>query len=628
MCGILGIADKKGLPEESLFYMRDTMVHRGPDDAGAWFSADKTVGLAHRRLSIIDLSDAGRQPMSDTTGKIWITFNGEIYNFQTIRKELEAKGYSFHSHTDTEVIINAYREWGVECLQKFNGMFAFGIYDDAKKIFFMARDRLGKKPLYYWVDKAGSRFAFASELKAFLKDEGFSKEIDLQALNFYLTFGYIPRELCIYKSARKLPPAHAMTYHLNTGQKEIWKYWDVPQFSGEYLSEDELLFELEALLRDAVRLRMISDVPLGAFLSGGVDSSLVVAMMSMVSDKPVKTFSIGFDDSVYNELPYAKIVADYFGTEHCEFIVSPDMFSILPELACQFDEPFADSSMLPTYYVSKVTRERVTVALSGDGGDEIFGGYNLYRAGLFDYYMRKFIPLQVRKGMSWSAQYLPETGLARIKRQLLKLKLSQYDSLIERCSEAYFKKQFRNSLLSKEALAHLNSTFFEPESSRQNYFEQRQDGIVDRMSYIDIKTYLPDDILVKVDRTSMLVSLEVRAPLLDYRIAEFSFRNIPDNLKVHGITAKYLLKALAKRILPKNLNIKRKWGFAIPISSWFRGPLSSDIEEILLGRKNHYFNQEYIKLLLDEHKKGIDHSWRLFNLLVFFLWEKEYIGHS
>ncbi len=625
MCGILGVVDNKGLDKELLRQMRDTMFHRGPDDAGAWVSRDRKVGLAHRRLSIIDLSEAGRQPMSDSEGKIWITYNGEIYNFQEIREELRKKGYSFKSRTDTEVIIKAYKEWGSDCLQKFNGMFAFGIYDDREKILFMARDRVGKKPLYYMQNKHNGRFVFASEIKAFLKDKSFSKEIDTQALNFYFTFGYIPGELCIFKGIKKLPPAHAMIYYLNTGQKKVWSYWDAPLLIEKRPSEDELLEELESLLEDAVRLRMISDVPLGAFLSGGVDSSLVVAMMSKVSDKPVKTFSIGFEDDEYNELPYARIVAEHFGTEHHELIVKPDTFSILPELVRQFDEPFADSSMLPTYYVSKATREHVTVALSGDGGDELFGGYRLYLAALFDYYIRMLIPPLFGKRIARAAEYLPEKRLYRVKRQLLKLKLDLYDAFVERSSDPHFEERYRRRLLSKDIL---NNKFLEPELSRRNYLLQRKGDFINRLTYTDMKTYLPDDILVKVDRASMLVSLEVRAPLLDYRIAEFSFKNIPGSLKVKRLTTKYLLKNLARKILPKELDINRKWGFAVPISKWFRGTLSTDIEEILLGDGSGFLNQSYIRELLDEHRAGIDHSGRLFTLLVFYLWKREYLGNG
>ncbi|MFN3739294.1 MAG: asparagine synthase (glutamine-hydrolyzing) [Thermodesulfovibrionales bacterium] len=619
MCGILGIIDYNGIDEALLKEMRDTMSHRGPDTSGLWINPNKTVGLAHRRLSILDLSEAGGQPMSDDERRVWITYNGEIYNFKEIRKELEKKGYTFKSNTDTEVIINAYKEWAIDCLQRFNGMFAFGIYDDKEKILFLARDRVGKKPLYY--SQHNGRFVFASEIKAILKDKSLPREIDLRALNFYLTFGYIPGELCIFKWIKKLPPSHAMIYYLNTCQKNIWSYWDAPQPMIERVSsEDELLEELEMLLKDAVRLRMISDVPLGAFLSGGVDSSLVVAMMNSVSNTPVKTFSIGFEEDKYNELPYARIVANYFNTIHHEIIVKPDAFSILPELVRQFDEPFADSSMIPTYYVSKATREYVTVALSGDGGDELFGGYSSYLGTLGNYYLAKFIPSFLRKEIAKIAELAPEK--VKGKRQLLRLRYNPYDAFIDRISHRYFKERYRKSLLSGDIIASLDNSFLEPENFMRRYLSHGGYDFINHLTYTDFKTYLPDDILVKVDRASMLVSLEVRAPFLDYRIVEFSFKNILGNLKIKGLTTKYLLKKLAQRILPKELKINRKWGFAIPISEWFRGPLFAHIKEILMEDKDRLFQKNSIQRLLEEHLSGVEHGGRLFVLLVFALWKE------
>ncbi|MBN1254709.1 MAG: asparagine synthase (glutamine-hydrolyzing) [Deltaproteobacteria bacterium] len=612
--------NKRGVDEELLRLARDTMSHRGPDDAGLWMSPDKTIGLAHRRLSILDLSEAGRQPMSDDEGKIWITYNGEVYNFQQIREELTKKGFRFTSQTDTEVIIYAYKQWGTDCLRRFNGMFAFGLYDSDKKILFLVRDRAGKKPLYY--TQYGSRFAFASELKALTQNNMLSREIDLHALNLYLTFGYISGELCIFKEIRKLPPAHAMIYDLNTGRRKIWSYWEPLSKTENTLAAHEMLEELEALLEDAVRLRMISDVPLGAFLSGGVDSSLVVAMMSRISDSPVKTFSIGFEESKYNELSYARVVADHFNTDHHEIIIKPDAFSILPELVRQFDEPFADSSMIPTYYVSKATREYVTVALSGDGGDELFGGYSQYLGSLGNYYTTMLIPSLIRKGVAKVAGYLPEKFIA--KRQLLRLKFDPYSAFIDRCSHLYFKERYRSDLLNWDEMTALKDEFAEPERARLGYLLQGERDFINRLTYADFKTYLPDDVLTKVDRTSMLVSLEVRAPLLDYRIVNFSFSNIPGSFKVKRARTKYLLKKLAREILPKELDINRKWGFAIPISGWFRGPLYKETREFLLEHTSCFFDRRYIEKLLAEHRKGIEHSGRLYTLLVFTMWAKEY----
>jgi asparagine synthase (glutamine-hydrolysing) len=624
MCGIVGLVDHKGVDDKLLLQMRESMIHRGPDDSGLWVNRDGTVGLAHRRLSIIDLSEAGRQPMSDSHGQVWITFNGEIYNFQEIREELREKGYQFKSQTDTEVILKSYEEWGTDCLDQFNGMFAFGIYDESKKILFLARDRVGKKPLYYaWFD---GKFLFASELKALLRDKAFPREIDLQALNHYLTFGYIGGDLSIYKVAKKLLPSHAMTYDVRNGERKVWRYWEPSPPFGKVRSEEELIEELEAILTDAVRLRMISDVNLGAFMSGGLDSSLIVAMMSRVSKDPVKTFTIGFQESQYNELPFARIVANHFGTDHHEIMVKPEAFSILPELVRQFDEPFADSSMIPTYYVAKATKEFVTVALSGDGGDELFGGYPSYRGTLLNSHVARWVPSFIRKGAAGMGEYLPERMKGR--RHLLRFRYDPYDAFVDRHTHGYFNQHQRRLLLHKDVQASLNSSFTRPETLRGECLLQNPYDLVNRLTYTDFRTYLPDDILVKVDRMSMMVSLEVRAPFLDHRIMDFSFHRIPGHLKVKGMTLKYLLKKLAKKILPRELNLNRKWGFSIPVSEWFRGTLSLELKKKLLEDGSLFFQRDYVERLLGEHQSGIDHSGRLFTLLIFSLWEKESLVES
>ena len=623
MCGIIGIIDRGGADEGLLETMRDAIAHRGPDAAGVWRSADGIVGLAHRRLSIIDLSDAGKQPMSDSDGAACITFNGEIYNFHEIRNRLESKGHAFKSHTDTEVILKAYRQWGFDCLKEFNGMFAFAIYDEKKRIVFLARDRAGKKPLYYTAD--GGKFAFASEIKSLLKDRSVSRDIDLDALNHYLAFGCIGGRQSIFRSVRKLPPACAMTYDIKTEGIRTWTYWRPPLPQAEARSEGELLEELEALLNDAVRLRMISDVPLGAFLSGGTDSSLIVALMSRISGSPVKTFSIGFDEGRYNELPYARIVARYFGTDHQEIMVKPDAFSVLPELARQFDEPFADSSLIPTYYVSRATRQYVTVALSGDGGDELFGGYSSYLGTLGNYYAAKFTPPLLRKGIAGAAGFLPD-GI-KGKRHLLRLGCSPHDAFIDRASHMYFKPDRRAHLLSKDVLGALGVGLSRPEASMRACLSGKGYDIVNRLEYADFTNYLPDDILVKVDRASMLVSLEVRSPLLDHRVAEFSFGKVPGNLKVKGMrTKKYLLKKLAKKLLPRELDVNRKWGFAVPVSKWFRADHRKQMKEVLLDSGSTCFQKDFVAALIDEHLSGMDHGGRLFTLLMFSLWTKNIQG--
>ncbi|MGB3940176.1 MAG: asparagine synthase (glutamine-hydrolyzing) [Candidatus Manganitrophaceae bacterium] len=622
MCGILGAVARKGVEEGQLALMRDVMAHRGPDDSALWLSPDRTVGLAHRRLSILDLSQAGRQPMSDRDGKIWIIFNGEIYNFREIREELVRDGFTFRSHTDTEVLINAYKKWGTDCLQQLNGMFAFGIYDENSRTLFLARDRAGKKPLYY--AEGGGRFAFASELKALIKDEKLSRELDLYALNFYFTFGYIPGELCIFKAVRKLAPAHAMTYEIGSGRKRIWRYWEPPVGAEVTPPEDELLEELETLLEDAVRLRMISDVPLGAFLSGGIDSSLVVAMMSRLSDRQVKTFSIGFDESQYNELPYAKLVARHFNTDHREIMVKPDAFSILPILVHQFDEPFADSSLIPTYYVSKATREYVTVALSGDGGDELFGGYQRYLATKANAWMANWTPFFLRKFVSSLASLLPD-GL-RGKNQLLRLKLNGEGAFLDRLTHGFFNLRARQQLFSKEVLAEIEETISAPEEFQMGLLKEFHRDFLSRLMYTDFRIYLPDDVLVKVDRASMLTSLEVRAPFLDYRIAEFSFGKVPSWLKIHGWTKKHLLKKLARKLLPRELDLNRKQGFGLPIAEWFRGPLKGFLSDAILAEGNPFLETSSIARLLQRHLGcQVDESSRLFTILMFELWRREYL---
>lgn len=623
MCGIVGIISyKEPVDERLLISMRDTLVHRGPDDKGIWISPDRKVGLGHRRLSIIDLSPAGHQPMSDEEGKIWIVHNGEIYNFQEIRQELEEGGYRFKSNTDTEVIIYAYKEWGIGCLQKFNGMFAFGIWDEKEKRLFLARDRVGKKPLY--IVRYENKVAFASEIKAILRDRDFDRKVDLDALNCYFAYGYILDEMCIFENIQKLPPAHYAILDVRGGLK-IRRYWDssIFQFSDKKFSEEALLEELEELLTDSVRKRMISDVPLGVFLSGGLDSSLVVAFMSKVSDRPVKTFSIGFEEAKYNELPHARIIAKYFGTEHHELIVKPNAFTILPELLKQFDEPFADPSMIPTYYVSKATKDYVTVALSGDGGDELFGGYSTYADTIMNYYIAKFVPSIFRIGISSMTGIIPEK--IKGKRELVRFQYDPYDAFIDRSTHRYFKKKYRVNIFNSEIVRELGDNFYEPEISRKALLLEREGDFINQVTHADFMTYLPDDILVKVDRASMKVSLEVRAPFLDYRMAEFSFKKIPGNLKVKGLTKKYLLKRLARKILPQEFNLNRKWGFAIPVSEWFKGSLNEVTRRILLEYNSDYFNKDYIKKILTEHQNGIEHGRRLYALLVFQLWFREYI---
>jgi len=619
MCGIVGVVtNSKEINRKLLFRMAEVLNHRGPDDSGIWISPDKKIGLGHRRLSIIDLSEAGKQPMSDKDGKLHIVYNGEIYNYLKIRKELENKGYRFRSKTDTEVILYAYKAWGTDCLHKLNGMFAFGIYDIEKKKIFIARDRIGKKPLY-WAQYKG-KFIFSSELKSILCDSEFPKDIDYRALNFYLTFGYIFLDFTIFKYARKLPPAHMMVYDLENDRISISKYWNIPEQDNKKYKEEELLEELEYLLEDAVRIRLMGDVPLGAFLSGGLDSSLVVAMMYRISGGNVKTFSIGFQDKKYNELPYAKIIADYFGTDHTEFVVKPEKFDVIDELGTHFDEPFADSSLIPTYYVSKMTRKYVKVALSGDGGDELFGGYSTYIATLGNRYINKFVPFPIRKIISNCAEKISDKN--KIKKQLLRLKYTTSGAFIDRISHSYFKNEYRENLLENDIKSSLSDAYFEPEKFFFDTLANSKRDFLNTLEYAHVLSFLPEDILTKVDRMSMKVSLEVRCPILDYRIVEFAFKKLNGSFKIRGGTRKYLLKKLARRILPPELDLNRKWGFVVPVSDWFRTDLNSYINNTLMSWENTFFKKNYIRKLLDEHKSGINHGGRIFVLIMFYLWYK------
>ncbi len=619
MCGIVGIVDNnKQIDKNLILNMTKALSHRGPDDWGIWTSPDKRIGLGHRRLSIIDLSKAGAQPMSDRHGGLYIVYNGEIYNYLEIRKKLEKEGYRFKSRTDTEVILYAYKKWGTDCLKKMNGMFAFGIYDTEKKIIFIARDRVGKKPLY-WAHYKG-KFIFASELKSILCDSKFPRDIDYRALNLYLTFGYIFFDFTIFKRARKLLPAHMMIYDLKNDSTSISRYWDVPEQDTRRYKEEELLEELEYLLEDAVKLRLIGDVPIGAFLSGGLDSSLVVAMMCKASGGNVKTFSIGFQNEGYNELPYARIVANYFGTDHTEFVVKPDKFDIIGELAAQFDEPFADSSLLPTYYVSKMTRKYVKVALSGDGGDELFGGYSTYIATLANYYVNKLVPFPIRKMVSNYAGKISDKN--KMKKQLLRLKYTTDEAFIDRISHAYFKDEYRKNLLKDDIENILSDNYSEPEGFILKILNNSKRDFLNTLEYAHLLSFLPEDILTKVDRMSMRVSLEVRCPILDYRIIEFAFKKLHGGFKIKGKTRKYLLKKLAKKVLPPELNLNRKWGFIVPVSNWLREDLSSYVNDSLLNWDNVFFKRNYIKRLVDEHKSGVNHGGRIFVLIMFYLWYK------
>ena len=635
MCGIAGIFDIHSTPERSLIEkMARVMTHRGPDGEG--YFMDATVALGHRRLSIIDL-EGGKQPLCNEDKTVWITFNGEIYNFQRLRNELLDKGHRFNTHSDTEVIVHAYEEYGVKCLDRFRGMFAFAIWDKRNNVLFMARDRVGKKPLYYYLGK--DKFIFASELKAILQDKNVKRELNTKALLDYLTYHYIPFPETIFKGICKLPPGHFMEVRAESvkavegeekgGSKQnklsarIIQYWDVKYEPDYSLSESDWCEALREKLKEAVRMRLISDVPLGAFLSGGIDSSTVVALMSQVQDTPVKTFSIGFKEEEFSELEYARRVAGQFGTEHHEFIVEPDAIDILPKLAWEFDEPFADSSAIPTYYVSKIAREHVTVILSGDGGDETFAGYRRY---LWAKDMQKYDwlpPLAKKVFFGIPAALLPEgmKGKGMLK-HMSQDPFERYAGLNTFGDPDYLGNIFSNDLI--DELTQGRTIRLPDHLHLKNYYDNcNTDDYLTRIQYVDTKSYLAEDILTKVDRASMLCSLETRAPLLDHEVVELAAR-IPSSLKIKNGETKYILKRAMNGILSGEILNRRKMGFGVPLVHWFKKDLIQYAQEVLLSRETKergIFNQKYIQTILDNHqKRGRDLSARIWALLFFEHW--------
>jgi len=628
MCGICGFIyeDANKFVDVSLINrMCDTITHRGPDDVGLY--VEKNVGLGMRRLSIIDLV-TGKQPISNEDGTIWIVFNGEIYNHDDLRRELQVKGHSFKTKTDTEAIIHAYEEYGEDCTAKLNGMFAFAIWDQRKQKLFISRDRLGIKPLYYFYDR--DRFIFGSEIKAILKAGNIPRQIDRQALDNFLTFEYIPAPLSILQDVKKLLPGHSIVFSNN--ELKITRYWELT-FSDNDSSEDEVKRNIRELLSDAVKIRLMSDVPLGAFLSGGIDSSSIVALMSQLMDQPVKTFSIGFEDSSYNELNYARLIANTFKTEHHEFIIKPNAVELTESLIHFLDEPFGDFSIFPTYLVSKMAREYVTVVLSGDGGDELFAGYDTYIA---DRYYRRYgrIPSFLRsKIIPGIAEIVPPSpqkkgAINKIKRFVEGTKLPEdlrhvrwMIFMLEHEKGKLYNHDMNSFIQEKDPYMFVRSYF-----KNIDYFEQDPTS---QQLYVDIKTYLVDDILVKVDRMSMATSLEARVPFLDYRFVELA-ATIPGDLKLRKNQTKYILKKAMEDILPYDILYRGKQGFSIPIKNWLRQDLKPMMTDILAKDKiirEGFFNPSYVEQLKTEHLKGTkNHSHRLWALMMFGMWFDLYMN--
>lgn len=631
MCGITGkiyFNKGKNIDPVLLRKMTDTITYRGPDDDG--FYINKNIGLGHRRLAIIDLSLAGHQPMSNEDSTVWIVFNGEIYNFNELRPDLEKRGHRFRSHSDTETIIHLYEEYGEKCLQYLRGMFAFAIWDAKQQKLFLARDRVGKKPLKYYIGK--DFIVFASELKALLKDPEVPREIDYEAIHHYLTFQYVPHPMTGFKGIQKLPPAHYLNVTL-TGPKAIVsqpkRYWRLDYSKKLKLSENEWKKIIIEKLEEAVKIRMIADVPLGAFLSGGIDSSTIVALMAKNSSKPIKTFSIGFKEASHNELPYARLIADKFKTEHTEFIVEPKTLEILPTIIYHYEEPYADSSAIPTYYVSKLTRKHVTVALNGDGGDENFAGYpwyNIHKYTGFYSHIPAIIQKLIRGGVVFGAHFVKNTLLNRGVRFANSIGETPQQRYLRYIS--YFHSDEKGELYAPEFLR--LSENYDSFDFLNTYFQEASGSDpIDQALYVDINSYLPDDLLVKVDIASMAVSLEGRSPFLDHEFMELCAA-IPSGLKLKGLEKKYILKRAIESLIPHENIYRRKKGFGVPIEHWFRGDGINYVREMLFNNNtltNRLFKKEAIEKILDEHAyTKINHSNKMWSLLTLEIWWQKFFN--
>ena len=623
MCGIAGRLNfRSGAPvdPDTLRRMGEFLAHRGPDGERVWH--DGAVGLAHCRLAIVDLSEAARQPMTAEDPRVRVVSNGEIYNFGALRPELEARGHRFRTRSDTEVLLAAYAADGIECLGRLRGMFAFALWDGGRRRLLLARDRIGKKPLYYRFD--GDGIAFASEPKAFLADPAFEARPDVAALSDYLTYHYVPAPKSAFAGVYRVPPAHYLV--VEDGEVRLERYWQLRYQPKRQLSEDDAAAELLARLRDAVRCRLVADVPIGAFLSGGIDSSTIVALMAEASTAPVRTFSIGFEEREYDESPYARLVARRYGTDHHECIVRPAALEILPRLIWHYNEPYADSSAIPTFYLAELTRGHVTVALNGDGGDESLGGYRRYVASrLVERYpalagplgrpLRALLGLVPAGGRRISearrfAAALGEPLPRRYARWVTHLDPGVKHELTT--------GDFRRAAGDRDSLDLLLAAF------------SRQAGAdpTDAMLAVDVETYLPDDLLVKVDIATMAHGLEGRSPFLDHNVMEFCASLAPD-LKIRGHATKYLLKRAVRDLLPSPVIDRPKQGFGAPIDRWFRGELRAMVRDVLLDTRTlrrGYFHEPVVRRLLDEHGRGIrDWHSALWSLLVLELWHRMFV---
>jgi asparagine synthase (glutamine-hydrolysing) len=627
MCGIAGIFGNNWNAAQ-LAAMVAAQHHRGPDARGEWIDPSQRAGLGHNRLSIIDLSEAGRNPMTSASGHLHLVFNGEIYNYRELRADLEKLGHRFYTDCDTEVIIHAYDRYGAECPKYLRGMFAFAIWDERKQELLLARDRVGKKPLLY--ARLDGQLVFGSEFSPLLLHPGISREIDRDALHYYLSFMCVPAPLTAYRDIRKLEPGHSLIYRPRDGRIKIERYWQ-PDFSTKLdISEEEAGERAVEVLREAVHVRLMSEVPLGAFLSGGIDSSAVVALMSENASAPVKTFSIGFEEQDFSELHHARRVAEHVGAEHHEFIVRPDAMEVLPTLVEHYGEPYADSSAIPTFYVARETRKHVTVALNGDGGDECFAGYERYAAmRLAEKYNR--VPNALRQSLIGRAfEMLPaaannRTPVGRVKRFMRAAALPKVErylrwvSVFDRDAQhELYSENFRRETSTLDA-----ADFLTPWFARANGA-----GIVDATLLADTMTYLPNDLLVKVDIACMAVSLEARSPFLDHHVIEFA-ASLPEKYKLRGLTTKYLLKRVLKKLLPAENLERKKMGFGVPIGHWFRGEMQGFLRQTLLSEKalkRGLFDASAVKRIVEQHTRGErNHEHQLWTLLMLELWFERFI---
>jgi asparagine synthase (glutamine-hydrolysing) len=630
MCGIAGVfhfAQDQPVDRELLDRSTDAIAHRGPDGRGTHI--DGSVGLGHRRLAIIDTTDAASQPLSNEDGTVWIVFNGEIYNFQSLKEELEKKGHRFHSRSDTETIVHLYEEMGERVVERLRGMFAFAIWDKKKQQLFLPRDRIGKKPLHYWTDSQTLRFG--SEIKAILEDPSVPREPDLQALSHYLTLGYVPSPETAFKGVRKLPPAHTLTVSRD-GQLRIKRYWELSMGPKRTDRLERIEEEILETLDEATKLRMISDVPLGAFLSGGIDSSAVVASMQRASTSPVRTFAIGFEEKAWDESSYARLVAEHVKTDHTELVLKPDSLEGIEKLSWHYNEPFADSSLLPTSAVSKLARSKVTVVLSGDGGDEVFCGYGRYTGVRVEERLDGMAaPLRALAKSRAGIAVLQGLGVGATNGLTDHLHAARWRSqlpMVERylCQIEPTSPDTRRRVMAQDLVRALGG--FDPRALLRDRIE-KSDGETwtEKCAHADFTTYLPDDICVKVDVASMAYGLETRAPLLDHILVEKVAR-LPFALKMRGITGKWVLREALRARLPATTLTRKKMGFGVPIEVWFKGGFSKLLEDVLLDKKARergVLDPQGVRGLIDEHKARGGQQYALFTLLMLEVWFRQWI---